>query len=207
MLSVQDVAAHYGFRPDTVCARIRSGDLPALTINRSYRSQWPDVWACEEGPMPRPQQAERYHVPLLANEDLAGRLRVSVRTVDRWIAERPPYAERLRPRSHQSARRRRLASALPEKPSCLRGGGNNSSAGAARHIGLFDTSGVPATFARTPPNMHRRHVRGRLCETGSIPRQDLRNHANRPSSLSLHCGPRAAFPVKAPRLTASESES
>lgn len=85
MLSVQEVATHFGFRPEAVRTRINSGELRAFRVNRSYRCEWPDVWACEEGPAPRPQQPERYQAPLLSKKELAARLRVSVRTVDRWL--------------------------------------------------------------------------------------------------------------------------
>ena len=53
MISVEEVANHFGLRPDTVRRKIRSGEIDAIRIGRVYRLAWPDVWACEDGPMPK----------------------------------------------------------------------------------------------------------------------------------------------------------
>lgn len=85
MLSVEQVASHFGLRPDTVRRKIRSGEIHAIRIGRVYRLAWPDVWACEDGPTPKGAQIPRYQDDLLCKKSVAGALRVSVRTVERWI--------------------------------------------------------------------------------------------------------------------------
>lgn len=85
MLSVKRVANHFALRPDTVRRRIRAGDIDAIRINRDYRLDWPDVWACEDGPMPKGTRRVRYQDPLVSKKLIAARLGVSVRTVERWI--------------------------------------------------------------------------------------------------------------------------
>jgi len=90
MLTVKEVATHCSVKPDTVRRWIRAGALQAVRLNRDYRVDWADVWACEHGPMPRRESQERYKAPLLRKSDLARALRVSARTVERWIAEGLP---------------------------------------------------------------------------------------------------------------------
>lgn len=85
MLTISDVARHYSLKPDTIRRHIRHGDLDAVQMNRTYRLDWPSVWACEEGPFPRGRGVERYKTPLLTKRDLAARMRVSTRTVERWL--------------------------------------------------------------------------------------------------------------------------
>jgi excisionase family DNA binding protein len=85
MLTVDEVARHYALKPDTIRRHIRRGDLDAVRLNRSYRIDWPAVWSCEEGPVPRGRATARYQVPLLTKNDLAAALRVSPRTVERWV--------------------------------------------------------------------------------------------------------------------------
>jgi excisionase family DNA binding protein len=90
MLSVEEVAKHFGLRPDTVRRKIRAGEIEATRIGRVYRMVWPDVWACEDGPMPKRARVTRYQDPLLCKKRIAGALRVSVRTVERWIDDGLP---------------------------------------------------------------------------------------------------------------------
>ncbi|WP_334061612.1 excisionase family DNA-binding protein [Limimaricola cinnabarinus] len=90
MLSVEDVANHFGLRPDTVRRKIRKGEIEALRLGRLYRLSWPDVWACENGPMPKRSGITRYQEDLLCKKTIAGALRVSVRTVERWIDDGMP---------------------------------------------------------------------------------------------------------------------
>ena len=90
MLTIDDVARHFALKPDTIRRRIRSGDLDAVRINRNYRVDWSSVWACEEGPFPRGRGMERYKAPLMTKRDLADRLRVSARTVERWLYDGLP---------------------------------------------------------------------------------------------------------------------
>lgn len=85
MLTVEEVARHYALKPDTVRRHIRRGELDAVRLNRSYRIDWPAVWSCEEGPAPRGRATARYQMPLLTKKDLAAALRVSPRTVERWV--------------------------------------------------------------------------------------------------------------------------
>lgn len=47
MLTIEQVARHYGLSNSTVARRIKSGDLHASRVNRSLRLTWEDVWACE----------------------------------------------------------------------------------------------------------------------------------------------------------------
>lgn len=86
MLTVEEVAEHFRLRPDTVRGRIKSGELPAVRIHREYRLEWRDVWACEQGPVPKGPREARYRVPLLTKKHLATALKVGMRTVERWIA-------------------------------------------------------------------------------------------------------------------------
>ncbi len=86
MLSVEHVANHYGLRPDTVRRKIRAGHINAIRMRRSYRLDWSDVWACEEGPMPKGARIRRYQDRLLKKKEIARALGVSARTVERWIA-------------------------------------------------------------------------------------------------------------------------
>ncbi|WP_299362704.1 excisionase family DNA-binding protein [uncultured Paracoccus sp.] len=90
MLSVEEVAGHFSLKPDTVRRKIRNGKIDAIRIGRIYRLAWPDVWACEDGPMPKRAQVPRYQEDLLSKKVIAGALRVSVRTVERWIDEGLP---------------------------------------------------------------------------------------------------------------------
>jgi excisionase family DNA binding protein len=90
MLSVDEVARHYGFRPDTVRRRIRTGELGAVRIRRTYRLDWRDVWTCENGPMPKGARIARYQERLLTKKEIARALGVSVKTVERWIADGMP---------------------------------------------------------------------------------------------------------------------
>ena len=86
MLSIEEVARHYGLRPDTVRRKVRDGEIDALRIGRVYRLDWRDVWACEEGNMPKGPREGRYKEPLLSKRRVAVALRVSPRTIERWIA-------------------------------------------------------------------------------------------------------------------------
>jgi excisionase family DNA binding protein len=86
MLSIEEVARHYGLRPDTVRRKVRNGEIEALRIGRLYRLDWQGVWACEEGPMPKGARQGRYMEPLLSKRRVAGGLGVSARTIERWIA-------------------------------------------------------------------------------------------------------------------------
>lgn len=90
MLSVEDVADHFGLRPDTVRRKIKAGEIDAIRIGRVYRLAWQDVWACEDGPMPKRARIPRYQENLLCKKNIAGALRVSVRTVERWIDDGLP---------------------------------------------------------------------------------------------------------------------
>ena len=90
MLSVEEAASHFGLKSDTVRRKIRTGDIYAIRIGPTYRLTWPDVWACEDGPMPKRARITRYQDDLLSKKVVAGALRVSVRTVERWIDDGLP---------------------------------------------------------------------------------------------------------------------
>lgn len=83
-LSVADCARHFSFSERTVYEMIKSDELPAEQFG-SYLIAWPDVWACEHGPMPRPALYTRYMSDLLDRRTLAARTGRSLRTVDRWL--------------------------------------------------------------------------------------------------------------------------
>lgn len=90
MLTLEEVAEHWQLRPAAVRARIKGGELHAVKIAGRYRMSWPDVWACEFGVRPAGALADRYRTPLLTKADLAQAMRVSVRTVERWMHDGLP---------------------------------------------------------------------------------------------------------------------
>tara|TARA_R110002049_G_scaffold140930_5_gene302287 strand:- start:6584 stop:6952 length:369 start_codon:yes stop_codon:yes gene_type:complete len=90
MLSVEQVATHFSLRPDTIRRKIRTGEIDAIRIGRTYRLAWSDVWACEDGPMPKRARIPRYQNDLICKKTIAAALRVSVRTVERWIDDGLP---------------------------------------------------------------------------------------------------------------------
>lgn len=90
MLTIEDVAEHWQLRPSAVRGRIKAGALRAVRIGGRYRTTWPDVWACESGVRPSGALAARYRTPLLAKTDVARAMRVSVRTVERWVQDGLP---------------------------------------------------------------------------------------------------------------------
>lgn len=85
MITVESAAQHFALRPDTVRRKIRAGEMPAIRIGRIYRLTWPDIWACEDGPMPKGARMVLYQENLMSKQAIADALSVSVRTVDRWI--------------------------------------------------------------------------------------------------------------------------
>jgi excisionase family DNA binding protein len=48
------------------------------------------VWACETGSRPSGALADRYRTPLATKSDVAQAMRVSTRTVERWISDGLP---------------------------------------------------------------------------------------------------------------------
>ena len=90
MLTVQDAAAHFSLTSGTVRARIKGGAIRAQRINRIYRIEWADVWACEDGSMPEKVRVERYKLPLLKKSRVAEKLLLCIRSVERMIDEGLP---------------------------------------------------------------------------------------------------------------------
>lgn len=86
MLSVEEVARHWRLKPAAVRKRIGSGELAAVRIGGRYRAEWPAIWSCEAGRKPAGARVEAYKTPLLTKRDLAEVMKVSIRTVERWIA-------------------------------------------------------------------------------------------------------------------------
>ena len=74
MLTLEEAADHWQLRPAAV----------------RYRVAWTDVWACEQGARPTGALAARYKTPLLIKRDIAVAMRVSVRTVERWMQDGLP---------------------------------------------------------------------------------------------------------------------
>lgn len=85
MLTVEDVARHFGLRADTIRRHVRSGKIKAFRIAHAYRFDWRDVWGCEAGPTPKGDRQARYKTPLLDRRQIATAIGVSVRTLNRWI--------------------------------------------------------------------------------------------------------------------------
>lgn len=88
-LTVRQLAAHWAVSDRTVRDRIKSGALPAQRFGQFWIA-WPDIWAQENGPRPRPAQVARYRMDLLTRHGLAALTGRSLRTVDRWLAEGLP---------------------------------------------------------------------------------------------------------------------
>ncbi len=86
-LSVADVAGHYRLSEPTVSAMLREDRLTGVRIGRLWRLCWDDVWAGEDGPRPQGTRCDALRRPLLRKRDLAVACGVSVRTVERWLAE------------------------------------------------------------------------------------------------------------------------
>nr|WP_162623658.1 helix-turn-helix domain-containing protein [Paracoccus saliphilus] len=85
-LTVKAVADHYSLTPGTVRAKLRAGELEGVRIGGDWRCSWQNVWAAEQGPVPRGNRADAYKKPLLTKKDLGAQWSVSERTVERWIA-------------------------------------------------------------------------------------------------------------------------
>lgn len=88
-LPVAEVRAHFALSRRTVYTMIKAGDLPAELFGH-YAIAWPDIWACEHGPTPRPELLDRYRSDLLTRHHLAALTRRSLSTVDRWLARGLP---------------------------------------------------------------------------------------------------------------------
>lgn len=85
MLTVNEVADHWQLWPETIRRYISDGDLPSITLNGRHRIEWQDVWALEDGTFPRGARMDRYRQPLMSKRQLADRLNVSTKTVERLI--------------------------------------------------------------------------------------------------------------------------
>lgn len=90
MLTIEEVAAHYGLNKDTVRRHIKSGALISFTVNGRHRMTWPDVWCGEAGPRPSAKYESRYRLPLLSKKAVASALCIGQRSVERWIEDGLP---------------------------------------------------------------------------------------------------------------------
>jgi len=88
-LTVSRCARHFDLSARTVYKMINSGELPAEFFGY-HVIDWPDAWACEQGPAPRVALHPRYMSDLLSRRGLAAKTRRSLRTVDRWLADGLP---------------------------------------------------------------------------------------------------------------------
>lgn len=84
-LSVEQIAAHWGIRPETVRLWFAKGLIKGSRVGRQWRTTWEDVWQFEGGPMPPRSKRARYMHPPLDKPTVAQRYRVSMRTVERWL--------------------------------------------------------------------------------------------------------------------------
>lgn len=84
-LTVAAVAAHFALSPRAVRAYLAERKLRGVRIGGTWRCRWHDVWALEQGPMPRGNRKEDYQRTLLTKRKVAEHWGVSVRTVERWI--------------------------------------------------------------------------------------------------------------------------
>lgn len=85
ILSVAEVAAHFNLSARTVRTHLIKGTLAGVRLAGIWRCAWADVWAAEQGPVPRGARGKCYKQPLLSKKTLAEKWRVSERTVERWI--------------------------------------------------------------------------------------------------------------------------
>ena len=85
MLTVEEVATHFALKADTVRRKIKSGELEAFKVQRQYRCEWHQLWACEDGKMPKRAQNARYRTPLVTKKIIAGKLKVGEKAVERWV--------------------------------------------------------------------------------------------------------------------------
>lgn len=90
MLNIEEISQHWQLKPASVRQRIKSGDLNAVMIAGRYRSTWENVWACECGGQPGSANIAHYKMPLLTRQNVAARLGVSARTVERWVTQGLP---------------------------------------------------------------------------------------------------------------------
>lgn len=85
MLKVKEVADHWQLRPETIRRYISDGDLPCIMLNGRHRIEWQDVSVLENGTFPRDARMDHNRHLLMSKRQLACRLKVCIKTVERWI--------------------------------------------------------------------------------------------------------------------------
>ena len=90
MLTIEDATKHFKLSPATLRKKASNGEINCIRIGREYRFGWEDVWACENGRTPHAANHSRYQLDLLDKSDIAAATSVSIRTVERWIADGMP---------------------------------------------------------------------------------------------------------------------
>lgn len=90
MLTVEHASQHFKLSSATLRKKAANGEINCIRIGREYRFEWADIWACEKGRTPRSVDKSRYQLDLLGKGEIAAALSVSVRTVERWIADGMP---------------------------------------------------------------------------------------------------------------------
>jgi excisionase family DNA binding protein len=120
MLTVEEVATHFALKPDTVRRKIKSGELDAFKVQRQYRCEWHQVWACEHGKLPKRSNSARYQVALLTKKMIASKLKVGEKTVERWASSGMPTrnvfgAVRYNPHDVTDWLRKKICADLPDK--------------------------------------------------------------------------------------------
>lgn len=90
MLTIEQASQHFKLSPATLRRKASVGEINCIRIGRKYRFDWADVWACEDGRTPRSANRSRYQLNLLDKSEIAAATAVSIRTVERWIADGMP---------------------------------------------------------------------------------------------------------------------
>jgi excisionase family DNA binding protein len=119
MLTIQQASEYLGVAPATVYAMVRGGQIDIVRIGGRLRVTWDAVWCASDGQRVMGIDTRCMQRPLLRKSDVARTFGVSVRTVERWIADGLPTrrvrrAVRLAPAEVDRWARRRFGVGLPE---------------------------------------------------------------------------------------------
>lgn len=90
ILTVADVAEHFGLTDRTVRTHLNRNNLSGVRSKGNWKCRWVDVWAEEQGPIPRGAGLMDCKKTLMSKKTLAAKWNVCKRTVDRWISDGLP---------------------------------------------------------------------------------------------------------------------